>query len=89
MPYDLGAHWIYTPDANPLAKLAAQVKRDIYAAPRGQSLRIGPRPARDSETEAFLAALVRSHRAIADAAPARRCIGSCSRLRRSDTNPRR
>ncbi len=68
VPYDLGAHWIHMPEMNPLAKLASAAKVDVYAAPRGQSLRVGPRPARDAETEAFLAAQVRSHRAIADAA---------------------
>lgn len=67
VPYDLGAHWIHMPEMNPLAKLASAANVDIYSAPRGQSLRIGPRPARDAETEAFLAAQVRSHRAIADA----------------------
>ena len=44
---------------------------DIYAAPRGQAVRIGPRNARDAELEAFLPALVRSRRAIVDAGRSR------------------
>src|SRR6185437_10039362 len=40
---------------------------DIYAAPRGQTIRVGPRNARDAELENYLAALLRSHRAIEDA----------------------
>lgn len=71
IPYDLGAHWIYVPDRNALAGLAGQTKLDVYPAPRGQSLRVGPRRARDAETEAFLAALVRSNRAIAEASRGR------------------
>jgi monoamine oxidase len=67
MPYDLGAHWIHNPDRNPLSKLALKTALDIYPAPRGQTVRIGPRNARDSELENFLSLLVRSHRAIADA----------------------
>ncbi len=67
MPYDLGAHWIHNPDRNPLNKLAPKTALDIYPAPRGQTVRIGPRNARDSELENFLSLLVRSHRAIADA----------------------
>jgi phytoene dehydrogenase-like protein len=65
VPYDLGAHWIHNPDSNPVAKLATGL--DVYPAPRAQTLRVGPRPARDSELEGFLAANVRSHRALADA----------------------
>lgn len=64
VPFDLGAHWVHNPDGNPLAKLAAGL--EVYPAPRGQAVRVGPRPARDSELENFLTALVRSHRAIAD-----------------------
>jgi monoamine oxidase len=68
VPYDRGAHWIYLRDANPLAQLAPRAGVDVYPAPRGQTLRIGRRNAREGESEIFLAALVRSNRAIADAA---------------------
>jgi monoamine oxidase len=64
VPYDLGAHWIHNPDSNPLAKAAAGF--DVYAAPRTQTLRVGARPARDSELETFLAAVLRSHRGMSD-----------------------
>ena len=67
MPFDLGAHWIHNPDRNPLSRLAPKAALDIYPAPRGQTVRIGPRNARDAELENFLSLLVRSHRAIADA----------------------
>ena len=68
MPFDLGAHWIYTPDINPVTKLARSGGLEIYPAPSGQRVRIGRRNARESELEDFLTALVRSNRAIADAA---------------------
>lgn len=65
MPFDLGASWIHNPDRNPL--LATPPKGlDVYAAPRGQSLRVGPRRARDSELESFLAAQLRTQRALVD-----------------------
>ena len=65
VPFDLGAHWIHNSDVNPLAKLATGL--DIYAAPRGQTVRVGPRNARDAELENFLVGLVRARRAIVDA----------------------
>ncbi len=65
-PFDLGAHWIHRTDGNVLGG-AATSGLDIYAAPRGQVVRIGPRNARDSELEVLLSALVRSRRAIVDA----------------------
>lgn len=68
VPFDRGAHWIHFADANPVAKLAAQAKLDVYPAPLGQTLRIGRRNAREGEMESFLSGLVRSSRAIADAA---------------------
>jgi monoamine oxidase len=68
VPFDLGAHWIYLPDINPLAKLAARTGLDIYPAPAGQRVRIGRRYARESELEDFLDAQVRSNRAIGEAA---------------------
>jgi monoamine oxidase len=70
-PFDLGAHWIHRPDGYPPGGQASAAGLDIYAAPRGQAVRIGPRNARDAELEAFLSALVRSRRAIVDAGRAR------------------
>src|SRR5437764_12020145 len=55
VPYDRGAHWIHTPDINPVAKLAIQTGLDIYPAPPGQRVRVGRRFARESEMEDFLA----------------------------------
>jgi monoamine oxidase len=71
VPFDRGAHWIHAPDNNPLTKLAARTGLDIYPAPSGQRVRIGKRNAREGELEDFLAALVRSHRAIDEAARGR------------------
>jgi monoamine oxidase len=65
VPFDRGAHWIHNPDSNPLSKLASGL--DIYPVPRGQTVRVGPRNARDAELENFLSSLVRSRRAFADA----------------------
>ncbi|MGE3146883.1 MAG: flavin monoamine oxidase family protein [Pseudorhodoplanes sp.] len=69
-PYDLGAHWIHTPDSNPLTRLSMTSGIEVYPAPRGQKLRIGRRFAREGEMEDFFAAVVRSQRAIAEAARA-------------------
>ncbi len=66
-PFDFGAHWIHRTDGNLLGGAAANSGLDIYAAPRGQVVRIGPRNARDSELEVLLSALVRSRRAIVEA----------------------
>ena len=71
VPFDLGAHWIHRFDGNPPGGPASADGLDIYAAPRGQTIRIGPRNARDAELEGFLSALVRSRRAIADAGKGR------------------
>jgi monoamine oxidase len=71
VPYDRGAHWIHMPELNPLAKLAPRSEFDIYPAAISQRLRIGRRNAREGELEDFLAALVRSNRAIAEAARGR------------------
>jgi len=73
IPYDRGAHWIHTPETNPVAKLGLKTGLDIYAAPLMQQLRLGlggamTRYARDSEMEDFLANLVRCRRAIDTAA---------------------
>ena len=67
VPFDLGAHWMHFPSGNPLVALASTAALDVYPAPRGQDVRVGPRSARDSELENFLAALVRAHRAIDEA----------------------
>jgi monoamine oxidase len=68
MPYDRGAHWIHMPDLNPVTKLAPSTGLDVYPAPPGQRVRIGRRYARSGEMEDFLSALVRSNRAITEAA---------------------
>jgi monoamine oxidase len=64
VPFDLGAHWMHDPRGNPLVKLAPAAGLDVYAAPRGQAVRIGPRNARDAELESFLSLLVAAHNAI-------------------------
>jgi len=79
VPYDRGAHWIHTPDANPLAKLAPKAGADIYPAPPGQRLRIGRRNAREGEMEDYLAAVVRTTRAIAEAARGKSDV-SCAQV---------
>jgi monoamine oxidase len=68
IPFDLGAHWMHTPDLNPLAKLAPRTGLEIYPAPPGQKVRIGRRNAREGELEEFFAVMVRARRAIEDAA---------------------
>jgi monoamine oxidase len=72
VPFDRGAHWIYTPDINPVAKLALANRTglDIYPAPPGQKVRIARRYAREGEMESFLSAMVRANRAIGDVARA-------------------
>jgi monoamine oxidase len=67
VPYDRGAHWIHTPDINPVAKLGTQTGLDIYPAPPGQRVRIGHRYAREGEMEEYLAGVVRASTAIAEA----------------------
>ncbi len=77
MPYDRGAHWIHTPDLNHVTPFAMRSGLDIYPAPPGQKIRIGRRNARESEMEDYLAAVVRSNRAIADAGRSRSDV-SCA-----------
>jgi monoamine oxidase len=77
VPYDLGAHWIRTPDLNPIAQLGTSSGLDIYPAPPGQRVRIGNRYAREGEMEDYLTAVVRANRAIADAGRAN-LIGSAA-----------
>jgi monoamine oxidase len=67
VPFDVGAHWMHTPDLNPLAKLAPRTGLDLYPAPPGQKVRIGRRNAREGELEQFFAQMVRARRAIEDA----------------------
>jgi monoamine oxidase len=62
VPFDLGAHWIHNPDSNPV--VTAAPAPDVYPAPRWQSVRIGPRAARDAELELFLATQVRAQRGM-------------------------
>ncbi len=68
VPFDRGAHWIYTPDVNPLIKLPPRSGLKIYQAPTSQKIRIGRRFAREGEMEDFLSAEVKATRAINDAA---------------------
>jgi monoamine oxidase len=67
VPFDRGARWMHNPDTNPMMKLARSAGLDVFQAPVGQKIRIGRRNARASETEEFLAALVRANRAIDEA----------------------
>jgi len=68
VPYDRGAHWIHTPDLNPVTKQVPRRGLEIYPAPASQKVRIGRRFARAGELEDFLALQVRANRAIAEAA---------------------
>jgi monoamine oxidase len=70
-PFDRGARWIYTPDTNPMIKLARGASLDVGPAPLGQKIRIGRRNARAGEVEELLATLVRANRAIDDASRGR------------------
>jgi monoamine oxidase len=68
VPYDRGAHWIHSPDLNPVTKRALRRGIEVYPAPASQKVRIGLRYARAGELEDFLAVQVRANRAIVDAA---------------------
>ncbi len=68
VPFDLGAHWMHYPANNPLVALAQGGGLEVYPAPRGQIVRVGPRNARDAELETFLSNLVRAHRSLEEAA---------------------
>src|SRR3954467_13913747 len=76
VPFDRGARWMHHPETNPMIKLARAAGLEITTAPSGQKIRIGRRNARAGETEEFLAALVRTNRAIDEAA--RRFDVSCA-----------
>ncbi len=67
VPFDRGAHWIYLPDRNPVTRLAPRRGLDVYPASQSLKVRIGRRDARAGELEDFLAAQVRSTRAINEA----------------------
>ena len=82
VPYDRGAHWVHMPDINPVTKLATRAGLDIYPAPPGQKMRIGRRDAREGELEDFLAALVRAHRAVVEAARGKTDVSCAAALPR-------
>lgn len=67
VPFDRGARWIHNPETNPMIRLGRAAGLEIMPAPSGQKIRIGRRNARASETEEFLAALVKANRAIDEA----------------------
>ena len=71
VPFDRGARWIHNPETNPMIKLGRAAGLEIMPAPTGQKIRIGRRNARASETEEFLAALVKANRAIDEASRGR------------------
>lgn len=80
VPFDRGARWLYLTEANPLAKLARGAGIDLVPAPRGQRMRIGRRNARAAETEDFLVKLVRSNRAISEAARGKADVAAATAL---------
>jgi monoamine oxidase len=67
VPFDRGARWMHNPDTSPMVKLARSSGLDVSPTTLGRKIRIGRRYARPGETEEFLAALVRTNRAIDDA----------------------
>src|SRR5438445_405767 len=81
-PFDRGARWIHNPDTNPMIRLGRAAGLEIKPAPSGQKIRIGRRNARASETEEFLAALVKANRAIDEAS--RRFDVSCASVMPKD-----
>jgi monoamine oxidase len=66
VPFDRGARWMHNPETSPMIKLARNAGLDVSPATLGRKIRIGRRYARAGETEEFLAALVRTNRAIDD-----------------------
>jgi monoamine oxidase len=78
--FDRGARWLYNPDQNPVPKLARGNGVDIAPVPQGQKIRIGRRNARPSETEDFLATMVRASRAIDTVARGRTDAASSAAL---------
>src|SRR6185437_14286405 len=71
---------MHNPDTNPMIKLARAAGLEITTAPVGQKIRIGRRNARPGETEEFLAALVRTNRAIEDASRGKADVACASAL---------
>ncbi len=80
VPFDRGARWLHNPETNPMIRLARNAGFDLSAAPLGQKIRIGQRNARAGETEEFLAALVRTNRAIDDASRGKADVSCASAL---------
>ena len=80
VPFDRGARWMYNPETNPMIKLARAAGLDVAAAPAGQKIRIGRRNARAGETEEFLAAMVRTNRAIDEASRGKADVACASVL---------
>src|SRR3954453_16164244 len=78
VPFDRGARWIHNPETNPMIRLARAAGLDVMPAPSGQKIRIGRRNARASETEEFLAALVKANRAIDEASRGRADVSCAS-----------
>src|SRR5262245_18261510 len=66
VPFDLGAHWLHRPDTGSFTGSTPTRGLDIYSAPRAQTVRLGPRDARDAELYSSFATCVRSRRAIVD-----------------------
>ena len=78
VPFDRGARWIHNSETNPMIKLGRAAGLEIMPAPSGQKIRIGRRNARASETEDFLAALVKANRAIDEASRGRTDVSCAS-----------
>lgn len=66
VPFDLGAHLIHNPDANPVLAAAGAAGFNIDPVSRATSLRVGQRKAGDAELETFLAASLKARRAMTD-----------------------
>jgi monoamine oxidase len=81
VPFDRGARFLYSPDTNPMVKLARGLGLDVAAAPPGQKIRIGRRYARAGETEDFLANLVRANRAIDEASRGKADVACAAALK--------
>jgi len=80
VPFDRGARWIHNPDISPMVKLARGAGVELSAAPMGRKIRIGRRNARAGEAEEFLAALVRTNRALDEAARGKIDVSCASAL---------
>jgi phytoene dehydrogenase-like protein len=80
VPFDRGARWMHNPETSAMIKLARTVGLDVSPAPLGRKIRIGRRYARAGETEEFLAALVRTNRAIDEASRGKADVACTSAL---------